>query len=230
MFGTTYYGGANNDGAVFKIANSSFVTLTITSAALQSNQTALSLAGIIADAEANLPVSIYDGATLLGTATTGTAGIWSTSVTVSAQGVHTLTVAGMNSGGAVSNSVVDLVDASTSLSGGGQTVLFSGTGDAVTLSNTAGTQDTVSGSAGAIALNSAQASISGGGQTVLFSGTGDAVTLSNTAGTQDTVSGSAGAITLNSAQASISGGGQTVRLSGTGDAVTLSATANNWDY
>ena len=87
------------------------------------------------------------------------------------------------------------------------------------LSNTAGTQDTVSGSAGAIALNSAQASISGGGQTVQLSGTGDAVTLSNTGGAQDTVSGSAGAITLNSAQASISGGGQMVQFSGTGDAV-----------
>ena len=126
LFGTTYYGGANNDGAVLKIANSSFVTLTITSAALQSNQTALSLAGIIADAEANLPVSIYDGATLLGTATTGTAGVSTPGVTRLRPGRAHADRSGHEFWGRVEQRGGPC-GASTSLSGGGQTVLYSGT-------------------------------------------------------------------------------------------------------
>ena len=53
--------------------------------------------------------------------------------------------------------------------GGGQTVLFSGSGDSVDLS--AGNGDAVIGSNGTVNLTNAQASISGGGDAVNLIGT-----------------------------------------------------------
>ena len=49
-------------------------TLSITSAALASNQTTVTLTGTIDAAEAGLTISIYDGTTLLGTATANSSG------------------------------------------------------------------------------------------------------------------------------------------------------------
>ena len=90
-------------------------TLSITSAALQSNQTTVTLTGMIDPADAGLTISIDDGSTVLGTATPNASGAWSSTVTVSAHGVHTLTAQAMNAAGTgVSNTVVDLVGASTS--------------------------------------------------------------------------------------------------------------------
>ena len=150
--------------------------IAITSTALQSDQTTVSLSGTIDTADAGLTISIYDGTALLGTTTASTAGIWSTSVTVSAQGVHTLTAQATNSGGTgISNSVVDLVSAATSLGSGGQIVLFSGAGDAVALS---GSSNAVSGSNGFVYLNSAQARVTGGGNGIMCAGTGDSVRAS----------------------------------------------------
>ncbi len=154
-------------------------SLAITSAALQSNQTTVSLSGTIDAADAGLTISIYDGAAFLGTTTANSSGAWSTTVTASAEGVHTLTAQATNASGAgSSDTIIDLVDASTSLTGGGQTVLFSGFGDAVTLASTAGTADSVTGSGGTVTLDNAQASITGsdtilgggGSDTVIFSG------------------------------------------------------------
>ncbi len=130
LFGTAAQGGASGCGVVFEIAHAGFAggppTVEITSAQLQSNQTGVSLSGTIDAIDAGLTISIYDGATLLGT-TVSSGDTWSISVTVSAQGVHTLTAQATNSGGAgVSTGVVDLVNASASLPGG-QSVLFSGT-------------------------------------------------------------------------------------------------------
>ena len=97
-------------------------------------------------------------------------------MTVSSQGVHTLTAQATNSGATgVSNSLVDLVSASISLSGGGQIVLFSGSSDAVTLSDTGGTPDTVTGSGGTVTLSNAQAMVTGT-DAITFSGI-DVLTL-----------------------------------------------------
>src|SRR5208337_1015406 len=154
-------------------------TVAIIAAGLQSDQTTVSLSGTIDAADAGLTISIYDGGTsLLGSTTANSSGAWSTTVTVSSTGVHTLTAQATNLGGTgVSNSVVDLVSASTSLSGGGQFVLFSGSGDAVTLSNTAGAPDSVTGSGGTITLNSAQVLVTGSDSLIMGTGN-NAVTAS----------------------------------------------------
>ncbi len=234
LIGTTSQGGMNDDGIVFKLTFGPIApTLTVTNAALQSNQTTVSLSGTIDAAGAGLPISIYDGTTLLGTTAASTAGAWSTSVTVSAQGVHTLTAQATNAGGTgISNSVVDLVSASTSLSGGGQLVLFSGLGDAVTLSATANNWDYVTGAGGTINLNGAQTSVAGGGDTIDYLGSsGNAASLYNTAGNWDYINGSSGTVYLTNAQTSVAGGGDTVNFLGSsGDAASLYNTAGNWDY
>ncbi len=214
LFGTTSFGAAG-DGTVFEITNSGFVvaskpTLAIASAALQSNQTTVSLSGTIDTAAAGQTISIYDGATLLGTSTASTADTWSASVTVSGQSVHTLTAQASNSGGTgTSNSVVDLVNASTSLSGGGQIVLFSGSGDAVTLSATGGTYDTVTGSGGTITLDNAQALISGS-DTVNITGDGDSAITAGSGSDTINVSGNGNNTIIGGS------GGGTISITGTG--------------
>ncbi len=208
-------------------------TLAITSAALQSNQTTVTLGGTVDTADAGLTISIDDGSTVLGTATPNASGAWSSTVTVSAHGVHTLTAQAMNAAGTgVSNSAVDLVGASTSLSGGGQLVLFSGSGDAVTLSATANNWDFVRGPGGTINLNGAQTSVAGGGDTINFLGSsGNAASLYNTAGNWDYINGSGGTVYLTNAQTSVAGGGDTINFLGSsGNAASLYNTAGNWDY
>ena len=156
---------------------------------------------------------------------------WNANVTVSSVGVHTLTAQATNAGGAgTSNPVVDLVNASATLSGGNQFVLFSGSSEAVTLSNTSGSWDTVTGSPGMINLASAQASVSGGGNTVNFQGSDNAVTLLNSIDSPDTVTGPSGTINLASAQASVTGGGNTVNLQNSANAVTLYNTSGMMDW
>ncbi len=207
--------------------------LSIASAALQSNQTTVSLSGTIDTADAGLTVSIDDGSTVLGTATPNASGAWSSTGTVSAHGVHTLTAQATNAAGTgVSNTVVDLVGASTSLSGGGQWILFSGSGDTVSLSSTAGNWDTVTGSNGSVNLTSAQVSVIGGGDVISFaSGSGDAASLYNTAGSWDFINGSSGTVYLTNAQTSVAGGGDTINFLGSsGNAASLYNTAGNWDY
>jgi hypothetical protein len=120
----------------------------------------------------------------------------------------------------------------TSVSGGGQTVAFTGSpGRAASLYNTGGDWDSVSGSNGAVYLASAQVSVFGGDDSVHFSaGSGNAASLYNTAGAWDGVDGAGGTIYLTSAQASITGGGETIYFSGgSGDAASLYATSGNWD-
>ena len=221
--------------------------LVITGASLAANQTTVTLNGTINAADASGIISIYDGTTLLGTTTAGANDKWTANVTVSAQGVHTLTAqatynggdgggdggdggdgaggdgglgdavtASTSSGTGISNSVIDLVNASTSLSGGGQIVLFSGSGDSVSFSNTAGILDSVSGSNGSVYLTGAQATVSGGGNIITFEGgSGNAVSISNTANVWDFVSGSKGTVTLTGAQTAVSGGGNTIIFAGT---------------
>jgi ELWxxDGT repeat protein len=151
--------------------------LAIASAALASNETTVALSGAIDAADVGLTIAIYDGTTQIGTTTANSSGAWLTSLSIWAQGVHTLTAQASNAAGTgTSNAVTDLVSASTSLSGGGQIVLFSGTGDAVTLANTAGVTDSVTGSGGTITLSNALAMVTGT-DSVTLSGTGDVLTL-----------------------------------------------------
>ena len=135
-----------------------------------------------------------------------------------------------------SNGTVALNSAQTTISGGGDGVIFaSGSGNFADLFNTGvGNWDWVSGSNGTVALNSAQATISGGGDGVIFaSGSGNFADLFNTGvGNWDWVSGSNGTVALNSAQATISGGADGVIFAGgSGNFADLFNTGvGNWDW
>jgi len=64
-----------------------------------------------------------------------------------------------------------LTSAQASVLGGGRAVDFAGgSGNAVSLYNTVGDWDAVTGSGGTVYLTSGQASVSGGGDRVYFSG------------------------------------------------------------
>ena len=63
-------------------------TLAITSSGGLTNKLAQTIAGTIDAADAGLTVSLYDGSTLLGTASANASGVWSKSVTLSGDGSH----------------------------------------------------------------------------------------------------------------------------------------------
>jgi hypothetical protein len=88
-------------------------TLTITSTGSLTNQTTQTISGTIDAADAGLTVSIYDGATLVGTVTPAANGTWSKQVTLLAtQGAQTITAQATNAAGGVgtSNSVTYTLD------------------------------------------------------------------------------------------------------------------------
>ncbi|MGD0763762.1 MAG: choice-of-anchor tandem repeat GloVer-containing protein, partial [Roseiarcus sp.] len=110
LYGTTESGGANNDGTVFELSGP---ILTITGKGGLTNQTTQTITGTIDTADAGLTVSIYDGATLLGTAAPAANGDWSASVTLlSTQGAQTITAQATDAAGNVgtSNSVTYTLD------------------------------------------------------------------------------------------------------------------------
>jgi len=118
------------------------------------------------------------------------------------------------------------------VNGGGDTVNFvSGSGNAVTVSDTDNNWDSVNGSSGTIYLTSGQAQVNGGGDTVNFvSGSGNAVTVANTDNSWDSVNGSSGTVYLTSGQAAVTGGGNTIDFTGgSGNAVSVYATNGAWD-
>ena len=83
----------------------------------------------------------------------------------------------------VAGDVINLLGAQASIIGGGEFIAFAaGTGNTVTLSNTANVWDFVSGSGGTIDLADAQTAVSGGGDTIGFAASGNMVSLYNTAG------------------------------------------------
>jgi plastocyanin len=80
-------------------------TLVITSTGDPTNQTTQTISGTIDVADAGLTVSIYDGATLVGTAKPLANGAWSTSVTLpSTQGTQWITAQATNAAGNVGTS------------------------------------------------------------------------------------------------------------------------------
>jgi autotransporter passenger strand-loop-strand repeat protein/uncharacterized repeat protein (TIGR03803 family) len=103
--GIGFTSGSTGDGTLFELSDTGFQSLAITSAGGLTNQTAQTITGAIIAADAGLTVSIYDGATLIGTATPASDGSWSTSVTLlSAQGAQSLTAQATDAAGNVGTS------------------------------------------------------------------------------------------------------------------------------
>jgi hypothetical protein len=135
---------------------------------------------------------------------------------------------------AASNALIAETNASAAVTGGGDTISFSGAAsNRALLAGTGSNWDLVLiAGGGSIFLSSALANIYGGGATVdFYAGTGNAAMLSNTGASWDLVlNAGGGAVYLNSAQANIDGGGAVVDFyAGTGNAALLSNTGSSWD-
>ncbi|WP_420382136.1 beta strand repeat-containing protein [Novosphingobium sp.] len=116
--------------------------------------------------------------------------------------------------------------------GGNTAIGVTGSGDIVTLSNSAGAWDTVTGSGTTLTLSGAQATLIGGGDDIAFSAptSGNVVGLYGSGGNWDSVTGSNGTVYLTGAQAEIAGGGDAVSFAGgTGNVVGLYDTGGSWD-
>jgi hypothetical protein len=239
--GGTLVGGINNFGEIvgwYTAANghdASFTgapatpTLAVTSV---SAGPTVSLSGVLDGWDVGLPVLLYDGATYLTSVDASIAGNWTASLSITAAGVHDLTAQTTNAAGTgVSQTLVDLVNASTTLTGGGQTALFGTSGDTVILTTTAGVWDTVYGANGTIMIANAQASVVGGGDTIKYGASiHNATSLYNTGGHWDAVYATSGAVTLVNAQASILGGDDAIYTDGAAsDAASLYNTGGAWD-
>jgi hypothetical protein len=93
------------DPAVADVESTAAPTLTITSTGGLTNRTTQTISGTIDTADAGLTVSIYDGTTLIGTATPNANGSWSKQVTLlSIQGAQTLTAQATDAAGNVGTS------------------------------------------------------------------------------------------------------------------------------
>ena len=88
----------NADGSsVFKAGSTVSVKFQLTGASAGiTNATALTLTGT---AEANSTIKVYDGATLLGTATANGSGAWSYTTAALANGAHSLTATATDAAG-----------------------------------------------------------------------------------------------------------------------------------
>ncbi len=138
-------------------------------------------------------------------------------------------------GGLTIGSAIGSADTTLSGSeiGGGLSINLATAGvNSVSLYNTSGDWDSVTGSNGTAYLSSAQTTLTGGGDTANFTGgSGNAASLINTGGNWDWVYGSNGDVYLNSAQVSVQGGGDLIDFaSGTGDAASLYNTGGSWDW
>src|SRR5262249_31235052 len=83
-------------------------TVAITSSGGLTNQATQTISGTVGVADAGSTVTILDGSTQIGTATVAANGSWSTNVTLSGQGQHTLTATDTDAAGnkGTSNAVV----------------------------------------------------------------------------------------------------------------------------
>ena len=250
LYGTTPRTGTTLGGTLFRVdlEPQPVVSITLVSAF----QGVLELSGSIDSADAALPVSIYDGDDLLGTATPAAGGFWSFSDLITApsgesdfEAVATNASGGMGSTNAIlfydtnnnwgvnsgAQGTVYLVNAEASITAGGASVYLNGPNDAVSLYNTSGNWDTVTGDYGVVILTSSQASIVGGGDAIYFAGlSGNAVSLYYTFDEWDKATGDDASLTLVHAQVSVFGGYDTIYLDGsTDDAASLYATNNHWD-
>ncbi|RBP11928.1 C1A family cysteine protease [Roseiarcus fermentans] len=133
---------------------------------------------------------------------------------------------------------IDLTSAGANITGGGDTVVFSGGGNnSASLINTVSAWDLVTGlngATGTVYLTNAGANISGGGDAVeFFQGASNSASLINTFSAWDNLksaNGASGTVYLTSAGANIAGGGDTVEFyGGAGNSASLTNTVSAWD-
>ncbi|WP_420384382.1 NF038122 family metalloprotease [Novosphingobium sp.] len=176
-------------------------------------------------------VGVNDDVTLNGSgATVAVAGTGSTIALT--QGGTVIVAAGSQVAVTGPGVTASLAASGTLALAGGNGVVNAGGGDAVTLSNTAGAWDSVSGSGAALTLSGAQSAVIGGANTIGFDAgtTGNVAGLYATAGSWDQITGSGGTIYLTGAQAAILGAGNAVSFAGgTGNAAGLYDTTGTWD-
>lgn len=251
LYGTTEYGGLDDDGTLFQVDIAQLPSLSITGVSVASAGQ-LTVSGTIDLGDADLTVSIYEGDELLGTATPGANGDWSVTVAqTTLPGETNLEAAATNALGGVGSVAVDLFydtnnqwgatsgangavyldNAQVSVTAGGASVYFGGAGDWVSLYNTSGAWDTVRGDDGSVILTGAQASILGSADQIYFnSQSPSAVSLYDTKGNWDKTTGDDGSLTLVNAQVSVFGGYEKIYLDGSADdAASLYATNGQWD-
>jgi ELWxxDGT repeat protein len=114
-----------------------------------------------------------------------------------------------------SNANVTLINAQSTVCGGGDTIVMDGSStDFASLYNTNGKYDSVFGSNGTIRFNNAVAAVIGGRDTIMMDGSSDFANLYNTNGKYDSVFGSNGTIGLNNAVAVVIGGDDTIMMDG----------------
>jgi len=99
MASETDLAGNTGSGSLTFTLDTTAPTPAITNAGGLTNKTAQTIAGTIGVADAGLVVSIFDGATLLGTVTPLANGTWSKAVTLSGQGAHSLTAKATDAAG-----------------------------------------------------------------------------------------------------------------------------------
>ena len=203
----------------------SVATLTISQAQLPDAAT-VTLTGTIDADDAGLTISIYDGATLLGVATTGGDDVWTYDAAVSGPGLYAFSAKASGADDETLSSATAYLAA-----GGGQSINFADpAGDSASLYETGGDWDLVNGSNGQIYLSEVQASVVGQDDAITLTGASpDTVSLYDTGGQGDAVTGYDDAIVLTNAQAAVSGGYNTIFFEGAGNSASLSTTGGNWD-
>ena len=222
---TDYLTNNSSDIVPISVTAAPVPTISISSAALQSDHQTLTITGSTSDTLS--PVHIFDGSTQIATTSSNFLdGNWTVNVKIASQGTHLITAEVIApSGKGVSNTITDLVSASTSVVGGGNAISLSGRGSVVKLADTNNVADSITAWNSTVNLASASANVDGGGNTInITGGTANSVRLSDTNGKADSVNGSNSTVTLNSAQATIRGNSDTISFAGNN---TVTASGNS---
>jgi large repetitive protein len=169
-------------------------TVTITNTSTTTNQATLTISGTVAAGEAAVgaTVFVYDNgsATPLATATVGTGGAWSTSVTLSGSGTHSILAQDTDAAGNTGTSAamvltlsiagfLEIENGATLSLGGGPSfaIDFAGTGGTLVL----GSSPSFSGTIDAVSTATGSVTITGNG--AVTTSTGDAIDLTASGGT-----------------------------------------------
>jgi hypothetical protein len=168
-------------------------TVTITNTTTTTNQATLTISGTVAAGEATVgaTVSLYDNGstTPLATATIGSGGIWSTSVTLSGSGAHSIVAQDTDAAGNIGTSTpmvftlsiagfLEIENGATLSLGGGPsfTVDFEGTGGNLILGSSPGFSGTID------AVSTATGSVTITGNGGVTTSIGDAIDLTASGG------------------------------------------------
>ncbi len=250
LFGTTYGGGANGDGAVFEIANNgsvaapSYADAPTTLVSFNGSNGANPEAGLIAGANGDLFGTTSSGGVngdgavfeITDSGFIPFAPALAITAATLASNQTSLTLSGTIDA-ADAGATISIYDGSTLL--GSTAANASGAWSATVTVSSQGAHAlsanaTNAGGAGVSNfvddLVNAQRAASGGGQIVVFSGAGDSATLSNSSGDSDSVTGSNGTVYLTSAWAAVTGGGDGIVFAGgSGNLASLYDTGGAWD-